>query len=135
MQFSRSFFVKHPQTVTEPPPCLTVGIIHFGSNFSFGLLQTITFPSDPKRLNFDSSDQTTVSQKSIDFFNISFAYLRRLIRFILLTYGFFRATLPNNPASCALRRTVDALINIFNSFSSLPTTLRADFRQSHFNFH
>jgi hypothetical protein len=120
--------------VTEPPPCLTVGTIHFGSNFSFGLLQTITFPSDPKRLNFDSSDQTTISQKSIGFFNISFAYLRRFIRFILLMYGFFRATRPNNPASCAQCQTVDVLINIFNSFSSSLVTLRADFRRSDFNF-
>ena len=29
--------VKQPQTMTEPPPCLTVGTVHFGSNSSRGV--------------------------------------------------------------------------------------------------
>ena len=38
--------------MTELPPCLTVGIVHFGSNSTPSVLQAITLPSEPKKLNF-----------------------------------------------------------------------------------
>ena len=103
------FFVKQSQTITEPPPCLTVGTVHLGSNPSYRLLHTIIRLLDPNKSNFDSCDQTTVSQKSNGFRSISFAYLSRLRRLILFTYGFFRATRQNNFTSCVRRgsRTTD----------------------------
>ena len=70
---------------TEPPPCLTVGTVHFGSNSSRGVLQAITLPSEPKRLNFYSSDQITPSQKLDSFSNISLANLSLFPRLILFT--------------------------------------------------
>jgi len=45
----------HPHTITDPPPCLTVGLRFFGFKASFGYLHTLRRPSDPKTLNFDSS--------------------------------------------------------------------------------
>ena len=33
--------MKQSQTMTEPPPCLTVGTVHFGLNSSRGVLLTI----------------------------------------------------------------------------------------------
>ena len=106
------FHVKHPKTDTELPSCLTVGTTHLGSNSSLGVRHTITFPSDPKRLNFDSSDQITVSQNPSGLFSMSFAYFNRFPRLTLLTNGFFRATRPSNPASCALFR----IVLTFNEF-------------------
>ena len=50
--------------MTEPLPCLTVGLVHFGSNSSRGVSQTITLPSEPKRLSFHLSNQTIFFQKS-----------------------------------------------------------------------
>ena len=72
-------------SLTEPPPYLIVGIVHFGSNSSHAVLQTITLPSKPKRLNFHSSNQTTFFQKSTDFSSISPANLSRFPRLILFT--------------------------------------------------
>ena len=127
--FPTSFLVKQPQTIIEPPPCLTVGIVHLESNSSSRLCHTSVRPSGPNKLNFDSSDQTIVSQKSNGFRSISFAYLRRLRRLVLFKYGFFRETRPNNRTSCARRLTVDSLISIPRSFSSSDVTVRADFRR------
>ena len=126
--FLTPFFVKEPQDITEPLPCLTVGTVHLESNSSSRLLHTIIRPSDPNKLNFDSSDQTIVSQNSNGFRSIPFAYLRRLRRFVLFTYGFFQTTRPNNPTSCARRLAVDSPMSIPRSFSSSDVTVRADFR-------
>jgi hypothetical protein len=122
--------VKQLQGRTEPPPCLTVAIVHFGSNSSRGVLQTINFPSESKRLNFDSSDQTKFFKKSTGFSSISLANLSHFPRLILFTYGFLRAHRPNNLTSCACFRIVSAC-NEIPIFFSIPTfTVKADFRQS-----
>ena len=83
---------KQPQHLTFPPACFTVGTVHFGSNSSFGIRQTITFPSDPNKLNLLSSDHKMLSQKPGGFSRYVLANAIRLPRLTLLTYGFFRAT-------------------------------------------
>ena len=52
-QFSQlSEIMKLPQTITEPPPCLIVEIVPFGSNPSHGVLKIITLPFQRESLNF-----------------------------------------------------------------------------------
>ena len=48
-----------PQHFTFPLPCLTVGTVHLRSNAFRGVRQTITFPSDPNKLNLLSSVNST----------------------------------------------------------------------------
>ena len=118
-----SFRVEHLQTVIESPPCLTVSTMHLGSNSFSGVCHTVTFPSDPKRLNFDSSNQITVFQNPTDLFSMSFAYFNCFPQLILLTNGFFSATRPNNPASCTLFEIVSTFSEIRSSDSISVLTL------------
>ena len=97
---------KHPQIVIEHPAYFTVGTVHFQSNSSSLLLQTITLPSLPNKLNLDSSLQRTVFQKFSGLANIILANLRFFNRLTLLTYGRFRAARPNSPYSLARRLIV-----------------------------
>ena len=90
---------KHPQHLTFPPPCFTVGTVHLGSSSSLVDRQTMTFPSDPNKLNLLSSDQITLFQKPRGFSRYVRAYSSRFQRFVLLRYGFFRATRPYKPIS------------------------------------
>ncbi len=62
-KFSTPFQAKHPQTLICPPSCLTVGTVHTGFYSFLGDRHTITFLSDPKRLNFGWSDHKTCFQK------------------------------------------------------------------------
>ena len=47
--------VTQPQTITFPPPCFTSFLTYLSSNPSPGFLQHQRRPSDPNKLNFDSS--------------------------------------------------------------------------------
>ena len=85
---------KQPQHLTFTPACFTVGTVHFGSNSSVGIRRTITFPSDPNKLNLLSSDHKMLFQKPGGFSRYVLANAIRLPRLTLLTYGFFRATRP-----------------------------------------
>ena len=58
---------KQPQHLTLLPSCLTAGMVHLGPNSSLAECHTLTFPSDPERLNLLSSDQSTLFQKSKGF--------------------------------------------------------------------
>ena len=120
--------MKQAPIVTEPPPCFTIGILHFGSNSSPDILQTITLPSELKRLNFHSSNQTiTFFQKSTGFSSISLANLSHFLRLILFTYGFLRVT---RLTSCTSFRIVPTCNGIPRSFSISTFTVEADFGQS-----
>ena len=90
---------KHPQHLTFPPPCFTVGTIHLGSSSSLVDRQTMTFPSDPNKLNLLSSNQITLFQKPRGFSRYVRAYSSRFPLLALLRYGFFRATRPYKPIS------------------------------------
>src|ERR1700685_1947516 len=58
--------VRHPQTITFPPPCFTTFFVYRSSNSSPGLLQHQERPSEPIRLNLDSSEKMTVIQSFTD---------------------------------------------------------------------
>ena len=58
---------KQVQHLTLSPLCLTVGMVHSDSNSSLGERHNMTFPSDSKRLNLLSSNQSILFQKSKGF--------------------------------------------------------------------
>ena len=58
---------KYPQYLTFSPLCFTVGTVHLGSSSSLVDCQTMTFPSDPNKLNLLPSDQIALFQKLRDF--------------------------------------------------------------------
>ncbi|GFT51213.1 hypothetical protein TNCV_5036481 [Trichonephila clavipes] len=53
-----------PQTVSDPPPCFTVGFKFCLRNSSFDFLQTYGLPSDPNILNLLSSVNNTCFQET-----------------------------------------------------------------------
>ena len=105
--------------------------MHLKSNFSLGVRHINTFPFDPKRLNFDLSDQIIVSQNSTSLFSMSFEYFNRFLQLTLLTNNFFIPTRPNNPASCALFPIVLMFGEVCTSDSISTLTLSADKRRLH----
>ncbi|GFV04665.1 hypothetical protein TNCV_295421 [Trichonephila clavipes] len=102
--------IHHHETITGPPPCFTVGIVCFGWCEVFGLRDTIRRPSLPKMLNLLSSLKMTSSPKlprlfvscSFSEFQPAWLYSSPPIK------GFFRATLPLQPAFLGTLRTVSA---------------------------
>ena len=51
--------LMQPQTMTFPPPCLTVGMAHLSLYSSPGRCHACLRPSEPNKLNFISSDHRT----------------------------------------------------------------------------
>ncbi len=58
------FAEKQPQSMMFPPPCFTVGMVFFGCNSAFLLLQTRQVEFLPKSSILVSSDHMTFSQSS-----------------------------------------------------------------------
>ncbi len=58
------FAEKQPQSMMFPPPCFTVGMVFFGCNSAFFLLQTRQVEFLPKSYILVSSDHMTFSQSS-----------------------------------------------------------------------
>ncbi len=58
------FAEKQPQSMIFPPPCFTVGMVFFGCNSAFFLLQTRQVEFLPKSSILVSSDHMTFSQSS-----------------------------------------------------------------------
>ncbi len=58
------FSEKQPQSMMFPPPCFTVGMVLFGCNSAFFLLQTRQVEFLPKSYILVSSDDMTFSQSS-----------------------------------------------------------------------
>ncbi len=58
------FAEKQPQSMMFPPPCFTVGMVFFGCNSAFFLLQTRQVEFLPKSSILVSSDHMTFSQSS-----------------------------------------------------------------------
>ncbi len=58
------FAEKQPQSMMFPPPCFTVGMVFFGCNSVFFLLQTRQVEFLPKSYILVSSDHMTFSQSS-----------------------------------------------------------------------
>ncbi len=58
------FAEKQPQSMMFPPPCFTVGMVFFGCNSAFFILQTRQVEFLPKSYILFSSDHMTFSQSS-----------------------------------------------------------------------
>ncbi len=58
------FAEKQPQSMMFPPPCFTVGMVFFGCNSAFFLLQTRQVEFLPQSSILVSSDHMTLSQSS-----------------------------------------------------------------------
>ena len=112
--------VKQPQIMTEPPPCLTVGTVHFGLNSSRGVLQTI----GAEKVEFSLLEPNN----TLDSFSEHFLGKRKPFSSINLVQ--VRATRPNSLASCARFRIVSICKDIRSSFSISIFTTDADFRRS-----
>ncbi len=71
------FAEKQPQSMMFPPPCFTVGMVFFGCNSGFFLLQTRQVEFLPKSYILVSSDHMTFSQSSSGSSKCSLANFRR----------------------------------------------------------
>ncbi len=71
------FAEKQPQSMMFPPPCFTVGMVFFGCNSTFFLLQTRQVEFLPKSSILVSSDHMTFSQSSSGSSKCSLANFRR----------------------------------------------------------
>ncbi len=71
------FAEKQPQSMMFPPPCFTVGMVFFGCNSAFFLLQTGQIEFLPKSSILVSSDHMTFSQSSSGSSKCSLANFRR----------------------------------------------------------
>ncbi len=71
------FEEKQPQSMMFPPPCFTVGMVFFGCNSAFFLLQTRQVEFLPKSSILVSPDHMTFSQSSSGSSKCSLANFRR----------------------------------------------------------
>ncbi len=71
------FAEKQPQSMMFPPPCFTVGMVFFGCNSAFFLLQTRQVEFLPKSYILVSSDHMTFSQFSSGSSKCSLTNFRR----------------------------------------------------------
>ncbi|CAB1349969.1 unnamed protein product [Coregonus sp. 'balchen'] len=71
------FAEKHPQSMMFPPPCFTVGMVFFGCNSAFFVLQTRRVEFLPKSSILVSSDHMTFSQSSSGSSKCTLANFRR----------------------------------------------------------
>ncbi len=71
------FAEKQPQSMMFPPPCFAVGMVFFGCNSAFFLLQTRQVEFLPKSYILVSSDHMTFSQSSSGSSKCSLANFRR----------------------------------------------------------
>ena len=72
-----------PNTTTLPPQNLTLLLVYWGEYFSLGMLRTNLLPSQPNRLNFDSSLKWPQSYCSSVHMTCSEANFNPLILFFL----------------------------------------------------
>ena len=77
-----------PKTISLPPPNLTLLLVHWGKYCSLGLRRTNLLPSQPNRLNSDSTLKRTQSQFSSVHMTCSEANFYRLILFVIEMKGF-----------------------------------------------
>ena len=92
-----------PHTITEPPPVRILVDTHLP--FS-SLTYIYTPPSEPNKLNLDSSDQIILFQSVIVQSILYFAQSRRTLLCHSVSNGYLLATLPFKPTSSSLFLTV-----------------------------
>ena len=89
---------KSPQTISDPPSCLTVGIWYFTLYFSPTGHRTYLMPSLPKRLNLLSSEKKTFPHYSCVHPICSFAHASLCLLFLGEIHDFFAGRRPLSPA-------------------------------------
>ena len=95
--------LKHPHTVANPPPYLTMGIWYFGSNLVPTGRRTHRFSPFPNILNLDLSLQRILDHCTCDQSLCDFAQFFRSVNYFLGINGLQAPTLPFKP-SLAKRR-------------------------------
>ena len=105
--------LKYPHTVTDPPPCLTVGIWYLGLNLVPIGRRTHRFSSFPNILNLDSSLQRISDYYVRDQSLCDFAKFFRPVNLFLGINGLQTPTLPFKPSLPKLRLIV--VIEILSS--------------------
>lgn len=110
----------HPHTMMLPPPCLTVGCTWQSRRGSVGSFQHHWRPSEPKTLNFDSSDQMTWLQSSTSRSFEAFAHRKRfaLCFFCQQWFLFLHSTSKPLPPETS----TDSLVTQTKTLSSQLTT-------------
>ena len=98
-----------PQTMTFPPPCLTVGMTHLSLYSSPGHRHTCLKPLEPNKLIFISPEHRTWFQWSMCFVDMSSANCLRTFLCIVLRRGFLLGWQPCIPIWCRVRCMVWAL--------------------------
>ena len=91
------FTLMPPQTMTDPPPCFTVGMTQCFSNLSPSRLLTNTRRFVPNNSNLLSSVKTTFAHCSFVQLTWFFAKSSRFLTFCFRNNGFFAATRPFKP--------------------------------------
>lgn len=106
--------LKHPHTVTDPPPRLTMGTWYLGSFLvSTGRL-THSFSSLPNKLNVLSSLQRILGRCTQNHTLCFFVHTLQSVLFFLEIKAFLTPTLPFNPEEA--RRRFTMLTEIFGLF-------------------
>lgn len=113
----------HPQTSTDPSPCLTVPFIFFGLSLSPFLRHTFTFPSDWNTLNLLSSVKRMVFQNAWALSTCNRAYSNQSKRFLGDIKGFLAATRPFSPLVRSVLLTVSSLTTVPDWFPNPPFSL------------
>ena len=105
--------LKHPQTITEPSPCFTVGAMQFGLNLSLLSRRTYCRLLVPNSSNFDSSLHKTFFHWAIVQSLCSLTKFSLFKRFAGRSSGFLTAIRPMKPFSRSRRFVVDREIGAF----------------------
>ena len=90
--------LKHPHTVADPPPCLTVGIWYFGSNLVPTGRRIHRFSPFPNILKLDLSLQRILDHCARDQSLCDFAQFFRSVNYFLGINGLQTPTLPFKPS-------------------------------------
>ena len=98
---------KEPQIITLPPPCLAVGVTHWGTILPRSRWRTTTMRDEPKISNFHSSVHKTFLQFSVVRWQCFMAQASLFFLFCHLSNGFLTATRPVKPAVRRLLFTVE----------------------------
>ena len=108
---------KEQQIITLRPPCLTVGVTHWGTILSPTRRRTKTLPDEPKISNFDSSVHKTL-QFSVVHWRCFMAQASLFFLFYHLSNGFLSATRPVEPATRSLLFTVETETSLLRAVLS-----------------
>ena len=86
--------LKHDQTITEPPPCITVGTWYLTSFRRPIGRQTYLIPSEPNILKFDSPLHSIFDHWFAIQFGCSLASFNHALQFFAETKGFLTGRRP-----------------------------------------